>query len=339
MAHKRGAGWRDEAAAGLMAKTLSGLDVEGDLLVMLEGREEVAGAVLASGGRPHGWHRMALGGRVASPWPGGGPYAAATLRLPKAKEELEMAVHAAAASLHVGARLWVYGANDEGAGSAEGRVRRVMGSATTIATGGRCRVLETTRPEEVPGLLGTLDAWQRSTPLDVAHLPATWISYPGVFAHGRVDEGTRALMDTIPSLPAGARVLDFACGSGLLGAYVAAREPAVSVDFLDADAVALEAVEANMPGVRRILSDGLRELGGQRYDLIVSNPPYHEGKGETGRVLEELVRGAPARLTERGTLLLVTQRRLPVRARLEAAFDTVQAILDEGPHRVWRADL
>ena len=38
MAHKRGASWRDEAAAGLMAKTLSGLDVEGDLLVMLEGR-------------------------------------------------------------------------------------------------------------------------------------------------------------------------------------------------------------------------------------------------------------------------------------------------------------
>ena len=38
-----------------------------------------------------------------------------------------MCVHAAAASLHVGARLWVYGANDEGAGSAEGRVRQVLG--------------------------------------------------------------------------------------------------------------------------------------------------------------------------------------------------------------------
>ena len=339
MVHKRGASWRDEAAAGLMAKTLSGLDVEGDLLVMLEGREEVTGAVLASGGRPHSWHRLALRGRVASPWPSGGPYAAATLRLPKAKEELEMSVHAAAASLHVGARLWVYGANDEGAGSAEGRVRQVLGAATTIATGGRCRVLEATRPEEVPGLLGTLEAWQRSTPLDVAHLPTTWISYPGVFAHGRVDEGTRALMDTIPSLAAGARVLDFACGSGLLGAWVTAREPTVSVDFLDVDAVALEAVEANVPGANRILSDGLRELGDQRYDLIVSNPPYHEGKGETERVLEELASGAPAHLTEGGMLLLVTQRRLPVQRHLEAVFGTVGAILDEGPYRVWRADL
>ena len=47
------------------------------------------------------------------------------------------------------------------------------------------------------------------------------------------------------------RVLDFACGSGLLGAWVTAREPTVSVDFLDVDAVALEAVEANVPGANR----------------------------------------------------------------------------------------
>jgi len=339
MAHLRGADWRDEAAAGLMAKTLTGVDVEGSVLVMLEGRDEVADAVLASGGRPHAWHRMALGGRPASPWPDKGPFAAATLRLPKVKDELEMAVHAAAVSLQPGARLWVYGANDEGAGSAEGRIREVMGSSSTIATGGRCRVVEAVRPDRLSGALGTLEEWKRSWPLDIAHLPDTWVSYPGVFAHGRVDAGTRALMDIIPLLAPETRVLDFACGSGLLGAFVAARQTGVSVDFLDADTVALDAVEANLSGASRILSDGLTELGDRRYDLIVSNPPYHEGKGETSRVLEELASGAPAHLTEKGTLLLVTQRRLPMQAHLEAAFVTVEALLDEGPHRIWRANL
>ncbi len=337
MAHRRGASWRDEAAARLMAKTLSGVEVEGDVLVMLEGRDDVSEAVLACGGRPHPWHRTALGGRPAAPWPDPGPFAAATLRLPKAKDELEMTVHAAAASLRPGGRLWVYGTNDEGAGASESRIRQVTGSSSTIASGGRCRVVEAVRPERWPGSRDALEAWQHTWPLDIACLPEMWISYPGVFAHGRVDAGTRALMDTIPPLSAGARVLDFACGSGLLGACVSAIEPSVSVDFLDVDTVALAAVAANLPGVRRILSDGFAGLRGERYDLILSNPPYHEGKDQTGRVLEELASDAPAHLTGKGILLLVTQRRLPVRIHLEEAFDTVEVVLDEGPYRVWRA--
>ena len=193
------------------------------------------------------------------------------------------------------------------------------------------------RDRHMPGLLGTLQSWGRSFSLDVPHLPETWVSFPGVFAHGRVDGGTRALLSVIPALAPGMRVLDFGCGSGLLGGYVRASQPEVSVDFLDADAVALEAVEANLPEARTILSDGLPEPGDRQYDLIVSNPPYHEGKGETGRVIEEFVVGAPRHLNQKGALLLVTQRRLPVATHLEAAFNTVEIVLDEGPHRVWRA--
>ena len=338
MAHRRGASWRDEAAAGLMAKTLSGVEMEGPVLVMLEGRDEVVEAVASAGGTPQLWHRMAIGGRPASVWPEGRPFAAATLRLPKAKDELEMNVHAAAACLVPGGRLWVYGANDEGAGSAEGRIRQVMDSTTTIASGGRCRVVQAVRPDQMSGSPATFSAWRGTHALDVAHLPDTWTSYPGVFAHGRVDAGTRALMEAIPLPSPATRVLDFACGSGLLGAYVAAREPSVSVDFLDVDTVALAAVALNIPGARTVLSDGFEGLYQERYDLIVSNPPYHEGKDETGWVLEELASGAPAHLTEKGTLLFVTQRRLPVRTHLEAAFDTVGVVLDEGPHRIWRAN-
>ena len=51
------------------------------------------------------WHRFAREGRRASAWIPAGPFAAATLRLPKAKDELDMAVHAAASVLEVGAPL------------------------------------------------------------------------------------------------------------------------------------------------------------------------------------------------------------------------------------------
>ena len=337
MAHRRDVGWRDRAAGELMAETLHRADLSGDILTMLEGRSAVVDAVRERGARPHPWHRRGLEGRRASAWPPEGSFDGATLRLPKSKDELEMAVHAAAGSLRPGARLWVYGAKDEGMGSASGRIESVVGSVRMSATGGRCRVLEAVRPDEIPGLRANLDAWRHTVPLGISGMVGTWVSYPGVFAHGRLDEGTRTLIEAIPELPAQSRVLDFACGSGVLGGVVLSRQPSTSVDFLDVDAVALEAVRANVPGAPVILSDGFRELTNERYHLILSNPPYHEGKDQTGRVLEHLTARAPAQLLPGGALILVAQRRLPVQRLLEETFGHVDVLSDEGPYRVWRA--
>lgn len=337
MAHRRDAGWRDRATGELMAEALDRVDLSGDVITMLDGPSTVMDAVRERGARPHPWHRRAVEGRPASAWPPEGPFDGATLRLPRSKDELEMAVHAAAASLRPGRRLWVYGAKDEGIGSASARIGSVMGSVRTVATGGRGRVLEAVRPEEVSGLRVGLEAWRGTVPLGIPGMAETWVSYPGVFAHGRLDEGTRALIEAMPNLRAGSRVLDFACGSGVLGGLVLSRDPSSSVDFLDVDAVALEAVRANVPGARVILSDGFGTLTSERYDLIVSNPPYHQGKEQTGRVLEHLAARAPAQLLPGGALLLVAQRRLPVRRLLDEAFARVEVLRDEGPYRVWRS--
>ena len=336
MSLKRSADWRDRAASELMSGVLGRAGICGSVLVMLEPRPEVATAVREAGGQARSWHRFAREGRRASAWIPAGPFAAATLRLPKAKDELEMAVHAAASVLEVGAPLWVYGANDEGAGSAGRVMEPLMGPARTVGTGGRCRVLEAVRQADGPSPRGALDEWRRSTSLEFPGGPREWISYPGIFAHGRVDPGTRALLQAMRTFPlAGRRVLDFACGSGVIGAFLSALEPTARVDLLDVDAVALAAAGENVSGARLIPSDGFDALVGERYDLIVSNPPYHEGKAETGRVVERLVRGAPDYLVTGGSLMLVTQRRFQVAALMKSTFKTVEVSLDAGPHRVW----
>ncbi len=272
---------------------------------------------------------------MASAWPPPGPFDAATLRLPKAKDELDMAVHAAASVLEVGASLWVYGANDEGAGSAGRIIEPVMGSARTVESGGRCRVLEAIRSGDGPSPRATLEDWRRSTSLEFPDGPRAWVSYPGIFAHGRLDDGTRALLEALRTFPTGRRVLDFACGSGVIGAFLSALEPAVRVDFLDVDSVALAAAGENVSGAHLIPSDGFSALPREPYDLIVSNPPYHAGKEQTGEVVERLVCGAPDYLGSGGSLVLVTQRRFPLSALMKSTFRTVQVVLDSGPHRVW----
>ena len=336
MSLKRSADWRDQAAAELMSGVLHRVAIRGNVLVMLENLPTVATAVREAGGRARSWHRLAREGRRTSAWTPEGPFEAATLRLPRAKDELDMALHAAASVLDVGAPLWVYGANDEGAGSAGRVIEPLMGPARTVGSGGRCRVLEAVRPVDAPSPRGTLEEWRRSTSLEFPDGPREWISYPGIFSHGRLDAGTRALLEAMGRFPvAGLRVLDFACGSGVIGAFLTALEPTARVDLLDVDAVALAAASENIPGARLIPSDGFDALEQECYDLIVSNPPYHEGKVQTGRVVERLVRGAPDHLETDGSLVLVTQRRLPLAGLMASTFNTVEVLLDAGPHRVW----
>jgi ribosomal protein L3 glutamine methyltransferase len=76
------------------------------------------------------------------------------------------------------------------------------------------------------------------------------------------------------------RALDLCTGSGCIGIAMAAHNPDWQVDLADIsdDALALarENVEFQDVGdrVRVIRSDLFANLGGERYDLVVSNPPY-----------------------------------------------------------------
>lgn len=336
---RRDPAWRDRGAAALAAGSLSYLGLEGPVLVMLDHRPEVPEALDRLGLARERWFRRALGGAPAAPWPPDGPFGAVLLRLPKAKQEQEMSLHAGLARLRVGGRLAVYGANDEGARSAAGLVESLLGEVHTVATGSRCRVVSAARPGEIQGLRGDRDDWRQTREPPADELSGPWVSYPGVFAHGRLDDGTALLLEHLPELPVGARVLDFGCGSGVVGAVARARGREIRVELLDADALALEAARANVPGAELLLADGPGFLRDRSYDAILANPPYHEGKAESARVLRELIREAPAILEPRGMLALVTQRRLPTEELLRGAFRRVSRLADRGPYRVWQARL
>lgn len=76
------------------------------------------------------------------------------------------------------------------------------------------------------------------------------------------------------------RVLDLCCGSGCIGIAAAAYLPQVSVDLVDISEAALRVANNNIvehgleERVRALQSDLYSSLQGERYDVIVSNPPY-----------------------------------------------------------------
>ena len=76
------------------------------------------------------------------------------------------------------------------------------------------------------------------------------------------------------------RALDLCTGSGAIGIALAVHHRNVAVDLVDisADALALARSNIELHGVaarvRALTGDLFENLSGERYDLIVSNPPY-----------------------------------------------------------------
>ncbi len=126
------------------------------------------------------------------------------------------------------------------------------------------------------------------------------------------------------------RALDLCTGSGCIGIAMAAHNPSWQVDIADIsdDALALarENIALHQLGehVRALRSDLFASLQDERYDLIVSNPPYvtdaeyaalpneyaHEPKlgltaGADGLdIVLRILRDAPEHLTEDGLLIV-----------------------------------
>jgi 16S rRNA (guanine1207-N2)-methyltransferase len=184
----------------------------------------------------------------------------------------------------------------------------------------------------------------------------TLASHPGVFGHGKLDDGTRLLLETLPDvLPQeSADILDMGCGDGILAAWLArrgARVTAVDVNAfaveatrrtltantLDGETLAGGVLESEVLESEVLESDVYSALAGRQFAAIVSNPPFHQERAIDYGPAARLIAEAPAHLRPGGQLVLVANAFLPYPERLERAFGDFEILADDRRFRVYRA--
>jgi 16S rRNA (guanine1207-N2)-methyltransferase len=131
----------------------------------------------------------------------------------------------------------------------------------------------------------------------------------GVFSPGRLDPGTRLLLEESPAPPASGDVLDLGCGYGPVACVLAKRSPDAIVWAVDVNERALElcARNARAAGLEnvRCVPPGDASLPA-RFAAIWSNPPVRIGKDALHALLGEWL----GRLGPAGSAYLVVARNL-----------------------------
>jgi ribosomal protein L3 glutamine methyltransferase len=166
-------------------------------------------------------------------------------------------------------------------------------------------------------------------------------SFIGEILHGPLFRGERAGL--IGDARRIRRVLDLCTGSGALAVLAARAFPQARIDATEISADALAVARGNVEEsgaaarIRLLEGDLFAPVAGERYDLILANPPYVDAEGMAAlpreyrhepalaldggadglRFIRRIIAQAPAHLAARGGLLCEVGRG---KTRLEAEF-------------------
>jgi 23S rRNA (guanine1835-N2)-methyltransferase len=167
-------------------------------------------------------------------------------------------------------------------------------------------------------------------------------SSPGIFSHGKLDGGSRFLLDYLHSGAGNSRVLstltkdstiaDPGCGYGILGLQALTLSNASRVVLTDDSSMAVAATEYNARnmGVLEqcsiIQSNILEGIESGSCDLVVCNPPFHRGHTVSVETGFAFIRDSARVLKESGLCLFVVNANLGYGTILKENFKSAAVV-------------
>lgn len=259
---------------------------------------------------------------------------------PRQRDEARATLARAVAAASAGGRVVACADNNEGARSHEADLARLAGPVETLSKK-KCRVFWT------PPLDGPRDAklFEEWRALDAVRPIAAnrFLSRPGVFAWDRIDVASALLAAHLPTDLSG-RAADLGAGFGYLSVELLMRCPGiVALDVYEAEARALDLARENL---RSLASDkvigfhwhDVTEGLPHRYDVIVTNPPFHTGSREDRPDIgRRFIQAAADALNPDGRLWLVANRHLPYESVLNERFGTARIVVQAQGYKIVEA--
>lgn len=262
----------------------------------------------------------------------------AVVFMPKARAELALRLDMAQRMLVPDGQLMLVGEKREGIAGAVKQLKAVAPDAVKIDSARHCQLWRSARPEMAAR---PASGWLDWHTVNAAGYDFSVAGLPGIFSAGRLDEGTRMLLDTLSATPVSGPVLDFACGAGVIGAWLnTCYGPDLVIDGVDVQAQAVFCARQTYEraGVQGHIqaSDGLAEVSG-RYQTVVTNPPFHSGVSTDLSMTTRFLQQVAAHLLPGGELRLVANRFLPYAEMIDQTIGPTGVLARDGKFTVYQA--
>ena len=210
-------------------------------------------------------------------------------------------------ALCVGGKFHLAGRKDRGVASYAKYLGQVFGNCKRVGRLGRELVFCAVKRDSVPCFRHD-DGCVSFKIGDVPGGPFSVTTRPGVFSRDGLDPGTRLLIENLDIEPMD-RVLDWGCGwgaLGMVGARMAYDGQVVLIDsYVRSVLCARENIEHNdCTNATVVAGDARNHQFDDAFDVIVSNPPFHEGNNAA----HPLIEGAYDNLNRGGRFMLVVMR-------------------------------
>lgn len=264
-------------------------------------------------------------------------YTSVVYRISKEKPLAHHLINRAYRCLDAGGRLVLGGEKSEGIKSYTQKAAALFGSPAALRKHGKVYIGEIVKAAGAnPDRAAWLDDQHYGDLRPIARLDGhTLYSKPGVFGWNKVDTGSALLIDnlqaaleTLPRPPAS--LLDLGCGYGYLTLASAAIGAGRRV-ATDNNAAALAAAGHNFRSAGLAVEVTAGDCGDrltERFDLILCNPPFHQGFTVDGDLTDKFLQAAGRLLNPAGLALFVVNRFVPLPRRAAVFFRRLTPLAD-----------
>ena len=254
-------------------------------------------------------------------------------RVSKEKAIVHHIINSAAVWLKPGGSLLLTGYKNDGIKTYAGKAADYLGELKDRQRGDKAAMLFAMAKDEVVGKALDDKSYSQERKLELKVKPAFY-SKPGIFGWDKIDQGSAFLISYLPELISRykqppATVLDLGCGYGYLSFSASQQLSDARFTATDNNIAAVAMCRKNFSeyGVRgeAILDDCAMHIQGE-FDLILCNPPFHQGFDIEGDLTTRFLQQASRLLAPEGFALFVVNSFIPLERKAAGLFSKIKTV-------------